>query len=207
MTQEQLRMQMLAGIITEGQYKAKLNENVTYMGGTEDMPYRREIFVNDQPYLTAETSQEEQQEIANFLGVETEIDEMYEPNELAKILGYNSVQDLAVAIAEKYGVELTVDLNESSRLYREGDNIFNIIDQQLLIDDIDDEGLGNNYFPDGTSRITTIKNIRGKKIPDYTDDQKQKFIDYLIKMKDKGNEKAIELYKIAQTAPESKEFI
>jgi len=27
MTQEQLRMQMLAGIITEGQYKAKLNKN------------------------------------------------------------------------------------------------------------------------------------------------------------------------------------
>ena len=27
MTQEQLRMQMLAGIITEGQYVAKLNEN------------------------------------------------------------------------------------------------------------------------------------------------------------------------------------
>jgi len=28
MTQEQLRMQMLAGIITEGQYKAILNENI-----------------------------------------------------------------------------------------------------------------------------------------------------------------------------------
>ena len=27
MTQEQLRMQMLSGIITEGEYKAKLNEN------------------------------------------------------------------------------------------------------------------------------------------------------------------------------------
>lgn len=27
MTQEQLRMQMLAGIITEGQYKSQLNEN------------------------------------------------------------------------------------------------------------------------------------------------------------------------------------
>lgn len=27
MTNEQLRMQMLSGIITEGQYKAKLNEN------------------------------------------------------------------------------------------------------------------------------------------------------------------------------------
>jgi hypothetical protein len=32
MTQEQLRMQMLAGIITEGQYKAKLNEEM----GKED---------------------------------------------------------------------------------------------------------------------------------------------------------------------------
>ena len=200
-------MQMLAGIITEGQYNEETKPTVIYKGGTEDMPYRREILVNGKSYLSGQTSQEEQQEIANFLGVETEIDEMYEPNQFAEILGYNSVQDLAVAIAEKYGVELTVDLNESSRLYREGDNIFNIIDQQLLIDDIDDEGLGNNYFPDGTSRIPTIKNIRGKKIPDYTDDQKQNFIDYLIKMKDKGNEKAIELYKIAQTNPESKEFI
>ncbi len=29
MTQEQLRMQMLAGIITEGQYKTTLNEGLT----------------------------------------------------------------------------------------------------------------------------------------------------------------------------------
>ena len=203
MNKETLRMQMLAGIITEGQYKAKLNENVTYMGKTEDMPFREKIFVNDQPYLTAETSQEEQQEIANFLEVETKIDKMYEPNEFAEILGYNSVKDLAVAIAEKYGVELTGDINESSRLYQKGDNIFNIIDQQLLMDD-DDEELGNNYFSDGTSR-DPIKNIRGKL--DYTYKQKQNFIDYLIKMKDKKNKKAIELYKIAQTDPESEEFI
>ena len=203
MNKEILRMQMLAGIITEGQYNEETKPTVIYKGGTEDMPYRREILVNGKSYLSGQTSQEEQQEIANFLGVETEIDEMYEPNQFAEILGYNSVQDLAVAIAEKYGVELTVDLNESSRLYREGDNIFNIIDQQLLMDD-DDEELGNNYFSDGTSR-DPIKNIRGKL--DYTADQKQKFIDYLIKMKDKGNEKAIELYKIAQTDPESEEFI
>ena len=31
MTQEQLRMQMLAGIITEGQYKTKLNEEKNYI--------------------------------------------------------------------------------------------------------------------------------------------------------------------------------
>lgn len=37
MTQEQLRMQMLAGIITEGQYKAKLNEN---MGSFNILPIK-----------------------------------------------------------------------------------------------------------------------------------------------------------------------
>ena len=36
MTQEQLRMQMLAGIITEGQYKAKLNEAL--VGGNNAGP-------------------------------------------------------------------------------------------------------------------------------------------------------------------------
>jgi hypothetical protein len=47
MTQEQLRMQMLAGIITEGQYKAKLNEDdINYLvivspqyGGYEDKEF------------------------------------------------------------------------------------------------------------------------------------------------------------------------
>ena len=112
MTQEQLRMQMLAGIITEGQYKAKLNENITYQGGTEDMPYRKDIIVNDKPYLTSSTTKDEQQEIANFLEVEVTIDQMYEPEQLANVLGYDSVKDLAAAIAKKYGVELTLDLEE-----------------------------------------------------------------------------------------------
>jgi hypothetical protein len=40
MTQEQLRMQMLAGIITEGEYKAKLNEN---MGPT---PEKRKMLLD-----------------------------------------------------------------------------------------------------------------------------------------------------------------
>jgi len=218
MNKEILRMQMLAGIITEGQYKAKLNENIenieniTYQGGTEDMPHRKKIIVNNnEPYLTSETTKDEQQKIAKDLGVNVKIDQMYEPDIFAEILGYNSVQDLAVAIAKKHGVELTLDLeedqykvklneNEFSRpLYKNNDNIFNIIDQQLLIDD-----LGNNYFPDGTSR-NPIKNIRGKL--DYTDDQKRNFINYLIKMKDKGNEKAIKLYQIAKTEEESKDFI
>ena len=36
MNKEQLRMQMLAGVITEGQYKAKLNENIDKWGKEVD---------------------------------------------------------------------------------------------------------------------------------------------------------------------------
>jgi hypothetical protein len=58
MTQEQLRMQMLAGIITEGQYKAKLNENIEdyygeiqaaedeFAGGMETGSYTEEEYLN-----------------------------------------------------------------------------------------------------------------------------------------------------------------
>jgi hypothetical protein len=38
MTQEQLRMQMLAGIITESQYKKKLNENMLSVGSNVNLP-------------------------------------------------------------------------------------------------------------------------------------------------------------------------
>jgi hypothetical protein len=39
MTKEQLRMQMLAGIITEGQYKEKMEEADRYYGDMEDGLY------------------------------------------------------------------------------------------------------------------------------------------------------------------------
>ena len=42
MNKEQLRMQMLAGIITEGEYKAKLNEYRDYITDEDDEPYTGE---------------------------------------------------------------------------------------------------------------------------------------------------------------------
>ena len=47
MTQEQLRMQMLAGIITEGQYKAKLNEKYTFRGRPDVFLYAKQYFKED----------------------------------------------------------------------------------------------------------------------------------------------------------------
>ena len=55
MTQEQLRMQMLAGIITEGQYKAKINEEDRYYGDMEDGLY---IAIDREP------DEKEQEQIA-----------------------------------------------------------------------------------------------------------------------------------------------
>ena len=47
MTQEQLRMQMLAGIITEGQYKNMLNEKYTFMGDPDVFLYAKQYFKED----------------------------------------------------------------------------------------------------------------------------------------------------------------
>ena len=58
MTQEQLRMQMLAGLITESEYKVKLNENIEdyygeiqaaedeFVGGMETGDYTKEEYLN-----------------------------------------------------------------------------------------------------------------------------------------------------------------
>ena len=45
MTQEQLRMQMLAGIITEGQYKDMLNENEEYIPYQFDDEKGKELYL------------------------------------------------------------------------------------------------------------------------------------------------------------------
>ena len=45
MTQEQLRIQMLAGIITEGQYKATLNENEEYVPYQFDDERGKELYL------------------------------------------------------------------------------------------------------------------------------------------------------------------
>ena len=172
MNKEFFRMQMLAGIITEGQYKAKLNENMEDWGSEKD------------DYGNSEENYRTKPSLADFENDEEAYKKYMEENFPGEPL----------------------NLNESSRLYREGDNIFNIIDQEIIIPDqdykydnddtVDDDGTNFGIgFP--TQKV-------GK---DYTDDQKRNFIDYLKNKAEEGNKKAIELYKIAQTNPESKEFI
>ena len=73
MTKEQLRMQMLAGIITEGQYKAKLNENITaeelfQMFKDEDLLNdRREYDIEDLMSAYPDLSQEEAEKLEQML--------------------------------------------------------------------------------------------------------------------------------------------
>ena len=96
------RMQKLAGIITEG-LDIITEATITYVGPTEDQPYRKEILIDGKVLLGAETTQDKQGEIAQELTGENSIDQMYEPSELAGVLGYDSVRDLAKAYAEKIG--------------------------------------------------------------------------------------------------------
>jgi hypothetical protein len=73
MTQEQLRMQMLAGIITEGEYKIKLNENRTakelfQMFKDEDLLNdRREYDIEDLMSAYPNLSQEEAEKLEQML--------------------------------------------------------------------------------------------------------------------------------------------
>ena len=172
MNKEILRMQMLAGIITEGQYKAKLNENMKDWGREED------------DYGNSEENYRTKPSLADFENDEEAYKKYMEENFPGEPL----------------------NLNESSRLYREGDNIFNIIDQEIIIPD-QDSNYDNDDTEDEDGTNLGIGFPTQKVGKDYTDDQKKNFIKYLKNKADKGNEKAIELYKIAQTAPESKEFI
>jgi hypothetical protein len=73
MTQEQLRMQMLAGIITESQYKKMLNENITaeelfQMFKNEDLLNdRREYDIEDLMSAYPDLSQEEAEKLEQML--------------------------------------------------------------------------------------------------------------------------------------------
>jgi hypothetical protein len=66
MTQEQLRMQMLAGIITEGQYKAMLNENIKY---TEDEASKLFDYHERTGMLPQDMTSEEYDEIMSYYNI------------------------------------------------------------------------------------------------------------------------------------------
>jgi hypothetical protein len=110
LSEEFRRMQRLAGLITESQCK-QLVENetetitITYIDNrTEDYPFRQgEIYFNDEPLLNAETDQEKQKAIATdyFPEKNINIDQMLEPKELADVLGYDTVKELAIGIVDK----------------------------------------------------------------------------------------------------------
>jgi hypothetical protein len=123
MNKEFLRMQKLAGLITESQYKQLVeNKTITYKGPTENFPYRKEIYLDNKPLLTAETNQEEQEKISMMLKGENIVDQMYEPSQLADVLGYDNVKELAQAIAEKIDAtfsEVSEGINEERTSYRQ----------------------------------------------------------------------------------------
>ena len=71
MTQEQLRMQMLAGIITESQYKEKLNENIKY---TEDEASKLFDYHERTGMLPKDMTSEEYNEIMSYYNIKRNYD-------------------------------------------------------------------------------------------------------------------------------------
>jgi hypothetical protein len=72
MNKETLRMQMLAGIITEGQYKAKLNENIKY---TEDEASKLFDYHERTGMLPQDMTSEEYDEIMSYYNIKRNNDD------------------------------------------------------------------------------------------------------------------------------------
>jgi hypothetical protein len=174
MNKETLRMQMLAGIITEGQYKAKLNENMENWGNEIDDDGNSEKDYKPKPSL------------ADF---------DYDEEAYKKYMEENFPGE-------------PLDLNEFSRpLYKEGDDIFNIIDKKIIEPD-QDSNYANGTTDDEDGTNLGIGFPTQKLGKDYTDEQKQNFINYLKKRAEEDkDEDAIKLYKIAKTSPEAQDFL
>ena len=106
MTNEQLRMQMLAGIITEGQYKAKLNENRSYIVQDDD---------DDEPYIDA----------SEFVG---------EMDDILSQAGYNLPEDLIELLDEEANDGDLVSITNSFPLsYYEN---FDLEDAKKIVNDM-----------------------------------------------------------------------
>lgn len=76
MNKETLRMQMLAGIITEGQYKKILNENIKY---TEDEASKLFDYHERTGMLPQDMTPEEYDEIMSYYGIKRDNDDFTDP--------------------------------------------------------------------------------------------------------------------------------
>ena len=76
MNKEQLRMQMLAGIITESQYKSMLDENIKY---TEDEASRLFDYHEKTGMLPQDMTPEEYNEILSYYNIKRNYDDDTDP--------------------------------------------------------------------------------------------------------------------------------
>ena len=111
MTQEQLRMQMLAGIITEGQYKVKLGEMATLIK-------KNSSFGSEKPLQVGDTIMWNELDYSNDRGMGPTISGK-KIGKVTKILGSANVHAEDIKTGNLY----KVSFKELTRIPSEGDKI------------------------------------------------------------------------------------
>jgi hypothetical protein len=120
MNKEQLRMQMLAGIITESQYKAELAEIKINLGGNQDRDYIKDE--DDEPYTG---------EGEPYISVDEFLDYMFN---LLSQAGYDIPEDFKEVIeGEAYDGDLVAIDDDFPLSYYEN---FNLQDAKKLVNDM-----------------------------------------------------------------------
>jgi len=209
LSKEFLKMQKLAGLITESQFKqlTELKQGDKFKGGfvlasndDNDIPdteFQELLKLSKDKGVTKD----------NFVVISTINDER------VRIDGDYSGKQLVYLIKNKpeiYQIKNPSLVNEVRTSYRKGDDIFDIIDADVLQPDIEkyssksselfDEP-GIDRYKGGVGFKTGRQKDRNGNFT-YTEEQKENYLKYLKKKVDEGNEVAQELFKIAKKLPE-----
>ena len=205
MNKEFLKMQKLAGLITESQYKQltefkqgdKVGKEYVLASSDDndiaDGEFEALLVLCKDANATKD----------NFL-VTSETKPDYDVSYSGKQLIYLINRGAAKIICQD-------QVNEVITSYRTGDDIFDVINIDIIQPDEDDIKKDDNYLDDepgidgyaGGVGFPTGRQKDGK----YTEEQKENYLKYLKEKADEGNEKAIELLKIAKTLPEVQPFL
>lgn len=207
MNKEFLKMQKLAGLITESQFKqlTELKQGDKFNGGfvlaSDD---DNDISDAEFPKLLALSTDDDVTK-ENFV-----IISQTEPEYGVNYSGEQLI-DLINSSNGKIQIKNPSSINEVRTSYKKGDDIFDVIDMDVIQPDIEKNSSNSSELfdepgIDGYTGGVGFKTGR-QKDKKYTEEQKENYLKYLKKKTDEGNKVAQELFKIAKTLPEVQPFL
>ena len=207
MNKEFLKMQKLAGLITESQFKqlTELKQGDKFNGGF--------VLASDDDNDISDAEFPKLLALSTDDGVTKENFVVISQTEPEYGVNYSGEQliDLINSSNGKIQIKNPSSINEVRTSYKKGDDIFDVIDMDVIQPDIEEYSSNSSELSDepgidGYTGGVGFKTGR-QKDKKYTEEQKENYLKYLKKKADEGNQVAKELFNIAKTLPEVQPFL